>query len=48
MVLIVEFYRNLSQPMPPAEALRQAQIFLANANRQTLHDWFTDAAYVSV
>ena len=43
MVLIVEFYRNLSHQVPPAEALQQAQGFLATANRQTLHNWFTDA-----
>ena len=39
MVLIVEFYRNLNQGKTPAAALRQAQSFLAYADRQTLYDW---------
>ncbi len=43
MVLIVEFYRNLRQGMTPALALKQAQYFLSEANRQTLHTWFTNA-----
>ncbi len=43
MVLIVEFYRNLGQGMTPAAALRQAQSFLAHANRQTLKNWLSEA-----
>ena len=43
MVLLVEFYRNLNNGMPPGKALQQAQSFLANASRQTLQNWFTNA-----
>ena len=45
MVLLVEFYRNLNNGMPPGKALQQAQSFLANASRQTLQNWFTNALY---
>ncbi|MGB5916883.1 MAG: CHAT domain-containing protein, partial [Phormidesmis sp.] len=43
MVLIVEFYRNLDKGMTPAAALRQAQSFLAHADRQTLKNWLSEA-----